>query len=108
MQHLKVYFFADMLGIENLKVFAAERFNLHLEQQWVGVDFPKLVQEVYSNTTCSDKKLRDIVVLFTQMHPELRSNSGLQAVMEEHNEFATGLAMALLSKLCVEKRSPFG
>jgi hypothetical protein len=104
MQHLKVYFFADMLGIEDLKVLAAERFNLHLEQQWVEVDFPELVQEVYSNTTCSDKKLRDIVMLFTQMHPELRSNSDLQVVMKEHNEFAASLAMALWSKLYVEKK----
>jgi hypothetical protein len=32
MKRLKIYFFADMLGIEDLKVLAAERFNLHLEQ----------------------------------------------------------------------------
>jgi hypothetical protein len=92
-----------MLGIENLKVFAAERFDFHLKQQWVEEDFPELVQEVYSNTTLSDKKLRDIIVSFTQMHPEMRSNSDLQAVMIGHSEFATSLAVALWSKLCETK-----
>jgi hypothetical protein len=103
MIHSKVYFFADMLGIENLKVFAAERLDFHLKKLWVEEDFPELVQEVYSNTTLSDKKLRDIIVSFTQMHPELRSNSGLQAVMMEHSEFAASLVMALWSKLCRTK-----
>ncbi|KAI5776301.1 BTB/POZ protein [Geopyxis carbonaria] len=110
---ISVYFLADMLGVDELKVLAGKKFRTHLQSKWVANDFTALVEEIYEKTPANDLELRNVVVDIAQTHQgELVKISEYRKILTTYGEFSGALVLktgnSIPSKSCPNCARPGG
>ncbi|KAI1370746.1 BTB/POZ domain-containing protein [Hypoxylon crocopeplum] len=94
---VRVYVTADFFLMDELKVYALERFESKLQRLWVSGLFVDYIREVYNSTNESKKKLRDAV---TQVAKERLSDLWLKKAFQSLVGEVGDFAVDLLAKFC--------
>ena len=102
--HVLVYKCADMLGIENLKVFAATRFLKESETALKEESFARQLETVYESTSPNDQPLRLAVTsLCLKNHDQLPAEVTKVVQMNEPNVWLVALPFLKESACLVEQ-----
>ncbi|KAI5819014.1 BTB/POZ protein [Pyronema omphalodes] len=99
LMHTRVHALADMFGVPQLKVLAAQKLKRQFEE-WAPDDFIECVKETYTTTYHKDRKIRNVLVDAAYNHSdELIKHEKFCKETETLGEFL----MALVSKFATEE-----
>jgi hypothetical protein len=97
--HAKMYEIGDKYDIAALKNLAREKFERACRKYWKDEQFSTAAAYALNTTPDNDESLRDILCKTITIHRELLDCSTIEALLNEHAQFAFAVVKRLAADL---------